>query len=213
MQKKYGNEDCLHEEVEEILLKMQTSNPKFLFSSSRSTGEASNLRPRPSSKQMLSVLVVPRHFKAESKYWLKEKIKRHSRSVIENAVRWTDLYRRGVHKRIQDIADAFGVSKSTVSKTMSLLKASATLIDFAHNNPGLKLSLLYELYQLELTAGSEVALDIAYQLVEKKIKRDEITCLRNEIRMKGQKKAYATCICFTCENKRCWVRSNMLRNH
>jgi ParB/RepB/Spo0J family partition protein len=110
--------------------------------------------------------------------WFKENVERHSPGPMDNALSWSILLSKGVYLRNTDIAKAIGVSTATVSKTLALLKASPDLIAFACEHFTVNLSVLYELYQLELALGSRIALEMGHKFIKGEATRNDITRLR-----------------------------------
>lgn len=132
----------------------------------------------------------------------KQNTERHPQSPIDDAFVWKNWLDKGVYLHSRDIAEANGVSESTVSKTITLLKASPELINFERKYPTLGLSVLYELYQLELVTDSKMALEMARKFVKRRVKRDQIAHLRKEIAGKESKK-----LCLTSPRRAIGIRN------
>lgn len=140
-------------------------------------------------------LVIRKDISDQDMYRLsfKENDERHPQTAIDNAYAWKNLLDRNVYKSDTELGESIGVSKSTISKTLTILKLSSDVIDFASENPdSLGISLLYELQQLEEIAGSEQTLKMATEIVEGNAKRADITKLRERLKSSKQRKPHDT---------------------
>lgn len=109
-----------------------------------------------------------------------ENIKRSDQTALDNALAWSRLLESSVYETAESIGTALGLSKSAISKTLSILKLSEPTLDLVRENPSrFALTTLYELLLLQNAAGEAEAFEMAREVVENEAGRAEVAARRD----------------------------------
>jgi ParB family chromosome partitioning protein len=113
----------------------------------------------------------------------RENQERETQTPMDNALAWQVLLEKQVYANETAIAEATGMSLSTVNRTLSLLKLSAPVLELVRGDPSsFSFSGLYELLQYEQAGGEPASAQrFAMQLGNGEIGRLEISEARKAI--------------------------------
>jgi len=112
----------------------------------------------------------------------KENAEHNEQTVLDNAFAWRRVLDERLYQSEVELAEAIGMSKSNVNKTLSIMKLDALVLDVIAQNPELyALSVLYEVYLLQQAGGAVMAADMANRVVEQGIGRKEISMMRERV--------------------------------
>ena len=116
----------------------------------------------------------------------KENAEHNAQTPLDNAYAWKRVLDQGVYQSEVELAEAIGMSKANVNKTLSIMKLDSIVLDVVAQHPeAYGLSLLYELHLLQQVAGSVLAADMALRVVEQGIGRKEVAAARERIEATG----------------------------
>jgi len=116
----------------------------------------------------------------------KENAEHNEQTVLDNAFAWRRVLDDKLYQSEVELAEAIGMSKSNVNKTLSIMKLDALVLDVIAQNPELyALSVLYEVYLLQQAGGAVMAADMANRVVEQGIGRKEISMMRERVEATG----------------------------
>jgi ParB family chromosome partitioning protein len=109
----------------------------------------------------------------------KENDERTAQSPLDNALSWKKLIDDKIYASESAIAEATGMSLPNINKTLAILRLSEPVLELIRQQPEhYALSALYELVQLEKSAGTEVAVEIAKKIGNDEAGRKEVSELR-----------------------------------
>lgn len=105
----------------------------------------------------------------------KENTEQTEQSPLDNALAWQNLLDKGVFSNEVEIAEAIGMSKANINKTLSILKLEPSVMSYVEQSPtSYALSVLYELVLLQKVAGAPATCDMASRVLESGAGRKEI---------------------------------------
>lgn len=114
---------------------------------------------------------------------------REEQTPLDNAVAWKSLLDEKIFENDSAISVATGISKSDISKTLTILDLSEAIRNLVRTNPdNFSLSTLYQLTLYQKEAGPEKALEIAKRVDKGEISRRGIEIEREKLGKKRKPK-------------------------
>jgi ParB family chromosome partitioning protein len=115
-----------------------------------------------------------------------ENAERNDQTALDNAMAWKRLLDEGVYSSEVELAEALGLSKANVNKTVSVMNLDRTVLDIIEQKHDLYgLTVLYELMLLQKAASVELAVEMATRVQDQGIGRKEIAMARERAGTKG----------------------------
>ena len=107
---------------------------------------------------------------------------RAQQTAIDDAISWNKLLQSGLAKTQDEVATLLHVSKSRVSKTISILELSEPIIELIRSNPeGFNISTAYELRQLSELCSPETLLKTAKDVSDGQYSKRDLIALRDKL--------------------------------
>lgn len=120
----------------------------------------------------------------------KENNEHSQQTPMDNAIAWKRLLDDGVYKSDLAIAEAIGMSRGNMSKTLAILKLDRTVLDVIEQDPtAFSLGALYELTLLQKESNAQLTTEFASRIITEQIGRKEIMDARTKIVEETNKKA------------------------
>lgn len=107
---------------------------------------------------------------------------RSENSALDNALAWRDLLEKGVYKDGEELGQSIGISKTAVSKELSLLKMPNEVLEIIQDNPSaFSSSSAYELYLSVAVLPGEGLLELARRISNEKLSKREVIKAREKL--------------------------------
>lgn len=126
-------------------------------------------------------------------YSYRENAEREGQSALDNALCWRDLLDQKLYVNETELAEATGISLSSVNKTLQILQLSEPIREVIKQDPSaFALTALYELVLFERVAGGRPALEMVNKLLTGDAGRKEVQEARAKLEDPRERKRKET---------------------